>query len=183
MVQTQQKEHPEARKCWKQRERRNEELGSQSGLHGDLGWGQEKRAPPPSTSGPSDMSARCVVEREFWTSGSGYLGSVVPPSRCVTRESHFPSLGFRASTLKTETTEEKCEVWSQRPKSALNKPDSSSSNLKTVVDPLPGAETLPQPSRSISERIHLFFPHQHGQGPLHPDPTESLLRAGGGGRG
>lgn len=29
-VQTQQKEHPEARKCWKQRERRNEELGSQS---------------------------------------------------------------------------------------------------------------------------------------------------------
>lgn len=78
MVQTHQKEHLEGRKCWKQgrqRERGNEELESQSTLNGDLGWGKVKCAPTPSTSAPSDLRARGVVERKPWTSSSRYLGS------------------------------------------------------------------------------------------------------------
>lgn len=68
--------------------------------------GRKSVLPTPSTSEPTDPGARGVVERRLWTSSSGHLGS----SSCVTRESHFPSLSFGSSSLKTETTEEKCEV-------------------------------------------------------------------------
>lgn len=48
----------------------------------------------------------CCREKalDLW---SRYLGSVLtlPPSNCVIRGTHLPSLGFSVSTLKTETTE------------------------------------------------------------------------------
>lgn len=65
----------------------------------------------------------------------------------------------------------------------FNKHDSSSRNLKTVVNSFPGAKTFPQLRRSVYEGICLFFPHQHRQGPPYPGPMETLLKPGGEGRG